>query len=178
MGAYPQDSVILKISNKEVGGGAYGGAMALSDDYMPDMTHELGHSYFMQSVTPARGFDAILYEGFGDWSPLFGSRTGYYPDLNLKDSIFSSGGEYRLWATSEMFGNGHLRNPHQTGRALLASIDQFLKQKGQEGGLLPVLKVIAQERRHQTMSMTDFKKLVERETKLDLTELFQFYFVD
>lgn len=175
-GAFPQETLILKISDKGTGGGAYAGAMVLSNDYMEDMSHEIGHSWFLHSVTPARGEDAWIYEGFGNWAHLY--RTGFAKDKNLEDSIVLGKGEYKVWTTSEMFPKENLRNPHQTGSMILASIDQTLKSSGKEelkGGLIPILKLIAQNRKHRTMSTKDFKALVEEYSGLDLTELFDYY---
>lgn len=180
-GAYPQETIIMKLSDKSVGGGAYAGAMVLSSDYMEHISHELGHSWFLQSVRPARGEDAWIYEGFGNWAPMFGYRSGFAKDLNLKDSVVLETGDYKLWATPEMFPLKGIRNPHQTGSMILASIDQFIKTSGSEdlkGGLVPVLAMIAAEKKHQTMSTQDFKNLLEKHTGLDFTELFDFYIKD
>lgn len=178
-GDYPYDSIIMKVSEKEVGGGAYAGALVLSVDYLEHMSHELGHSWYLQSVSPATGADSWIFEGLGDWAPLYRSGLELYE--NLEDSIFMTKNPYQLWATDEMFPTPGLRVPHKTGSLILSSIDQSIRSRGGSrlsSGLIPILKKIAARKKHQTMSTLEFKELLEEFTGLSFDNLFEFYVGD
>jgi len=179
-GSYPFESLTLKISDKEAGTGAFAGAMILSTDYMEDMSHEISHNWFLQSIVPARGEDTWIFEGLGDWAHLYGWRSGFAKDLNMKDSVVLGTGDYKLWANREMFPLSNLRTPHQTGRIILASFDQHIKQSGAPGaeeGIMPVLKELHRRKKYQTITTKEYIDLIEDITGLkgEISKLFNFY---
>lgn len=180
-GPYPHNQLIFKVSNKARGNGSYAGAMALSSFYVEHITHELGHHWFLQSLTPKNGGDIWFYEGLGFWMPYLGIMKGFTQVAPLEQKFHLNNAENTLWSNNKVIPISQLQAPHQAGSFIIAAIDQHIKSKGQgdiaKGGLNLVLKKIAQENKHSTVDTVALKGLLEKHTQLNFDNIFNFYFV-
>lgn len=172
-GPYPYPYIILKTIGAESPtnlAGAFAGAMLLPIDYTGEIFHELGHSWYMQNLSPAQGDDMWLYEGIGMWAPSFLPAEKENRDPKLNQYIDLSANPYSLSSTKYM---------HDVGPAILAEIHSQLQCKG---GLLKYIKQIYEFKmrdggiHNRTLSTKEFKLLLERFSGENLDEIFSYYF--
>jgi|GEM_PF-1461132 len=190
-GPYPyNDRIIMKVSNKKSGNGSFAGALALSSFYVEHMAHELGHHWFLQSVSPLNGADTWFYEGLGYWIPYLKILGGFEKVPNLKKSINLKKGPYSLWSSDDIFRVSEIQSPHQSGAMIIAAINTALKKRivsstlslkekelYKKEGLDIVLRKIAQQKLHSTFSTLDFKEFLENDTGIDFSDIFNFYMI-
>jgi len=172
-GPYPYSHIILKTFGAESStnlAGAFAGAMLMPIDYTGEIFHELGHSWYMQNLSPAQGDDMWLYEGIGMWAPSYLPAGKESRDPKFNQYIDLSKNPYSLSSTKYM---------HDVGPAILAEIHSQLQC---QGGLLKYLKeVYAFKMRdggihNRTLSTKEFKLLLEQFSGENLDEIFSYYF--
>ncbi|GAC28974.1 hypothetical protein [Brumicola pallidula] len=172
-GPYPYSYIILKTFGAESPtnlAGAFAGAMLMPIDYTMEIFHELGHSWYMQNISPAQGDDMWLYEGIGMWAPSYlpAGKENREPQFN--QYIDLSANPYSLSSTKYM---------HDVGPAILSEIHSQLQCKG---GLLKYLKKIYEFKmrdggiHNRTLSTKEFKLLLEELSGENLDEIFSYYF--
>ena len=174
-GQYPYPYIILKTIGAESPtnlAGAFAGAMLLPIDYTGEIFHELGHSWYMQNLSPAQGDDMWLYEGIGMWAPSYLPAGKENRDPKFNQYIDLSANPYSLSSTKYM---------HDVGPAILAEIHSQLQCKG---GLLKYIKQIYEFKMRDggihnlTLSTNEFKLLLEQFSGENLGEIFSYYFND
>lgn len=174
-GRFPYDRYIFKAVNRSrKGGGAYAGAAALQDFYVSIMLHEIGHSYFMASVSPGHGNDQWIYEGIGQWAPTY--LAGPEKDPRFEKSLDLLINPYAISQNGTLNPATPRASAHRTGRALMAGMETRLRAQG-KGGLLGYLRQIHTAKAGQTMNTREFKQLIEGLTGVDMTDLFDYYFI-
>lgn len=172
-GPYPYPYIILKTVGAESPtnlAGAFAGAMLLPIDYTGEIFHELGHSWYMQNLSPAQGDDMWLYEGIGMWAPSYLPAGNENRDPKFNQYIDLSANPYSLSSTKYM---------HDVGPAILSEIHRQLQHKG---GLLKYLKEIYVFKmreggiHNRTLSTKEFKSLLEQFSGENFNEIFSYYF--
>jgi hypothetical protein len=172
-GPYPYPYIILKTIGAESPtnlAGAFAGAMLLPIDYTGEIFHELGHSWYMQNLSPAQGDDMWLYEGIGMWAPSYLPAGKENRDPKFNQYIDLSANPYSLSSTKYM---------HDVGPAILSEIHGQLQCKG---GLLKYIKQIYEFKmrdagiHNRTLSTKEFKLLLEQFSGENLDEIFSYYF--
>lgn len=118
--------------------------------------HELLHSFFARAVMPHDG-DAL-------W---------------IDEAVVT-------WVTSERWRNKHLHNPaplagispysrstprwaYRKGADFIGQLDKKIRPYG----MMPILRTLYKEYMYKTITTTEFRKLIERESGLDLKEDFE-----
>jgi len=172
-GPYPFQQFILKTFGAESStnlAGAFSGAILMPIDYTDAFFHELGHSWYMQNLSPAQGDDMWIYEGIGTWAPSYLRATSEQRDPKFHQYIDLSANPYFLSSTARM---------HDVGAAILAEIDGQFQCKG---GLLEYLREIHAFKmrdggiHNRTLSTKEFKSLLEQFSGENLDEVFRYYF--
>ena len=144
--------------------------MLLPIDYTGEIFHELGHSWYMQNLSPAQGDDMWLYEGIGMWAPSYLPAGNENRDPKFNQYIDLSANPYSLSSTKYM---------HDVGPAILSEIHRQLQHKG---GLLKYLKEIYVFKmreggiHNRTLSTKEFKSLLEQFSGENFNEIFSYYF--
>lgn len=162
-GPYPHTKILLKATSKNYIG-AFAGAMVLSREYVPQLMHEIGHSWFMQDIGPASGRDMWIFEGLGTWAPDF--KPGPEKVELIKKAIDVKANPYAV---------SHTFNAHFTGAAILAAFDQRIRSLN-KGTLVSYLKPIYNEKKNQTITTHESIELLEKKSGVSLNDLALFYF--
>ena len=155
-GPFPHDSVTIFATGEGTGGMEYAGATATR---FGSLQHELNHSYFARSITPANGDAGWMDEAIASWGDAGYPRKRYLP----KRANMGRRSAY-LKTTSI--------DAYTKGRDFLAYLDYVL---GTRGGLKPFLKDYAKQKRHQSITAVEFQKLVEKFHGASLQDLFETY---
>ena len=154
-GPFPHDSVTIFATGEGTGGMEYAGATATR---LGSLRHELNHSYFARSITPANGDAGWVDEAIASWG------DADYPRLEvLSDWRANMGRRSAYMRTTSV-------EAYTLGRDFLAHLDFVLRT---HGGLKPFLKKYAEQKRRQSITAVEFQELVEDFHGASLQKLFQ-----
>ncbi len=156
-GPFPHDSLVIFARQDKQIAMEYAGATAT---YLDALRHELDHSYFARCVIPANGDAGWIDEAIASWGD-----EGYLPSENLPDRTANLGGRSPYIRTTS-------RDAYTVGRDFLAYLDHLLRGRG---GLKPFLKQYAFQKRHQSVTTSEFQELVEDYHGSSLQQLFETY---
>ena len=156
-GPFPHDSLTIYARMPGYGGMEYAGATASSLDAL---RHELDHSYFARSVTPANGNAGWMDEAIARW----GDRC--YPCWNEQHSSRAN-----LGRRSPYSPNTHGES-YDVGSDFLAYLDYKLRE---QGGLRTFLRQYARNKKYQTVNADEFQRMINEFHGKSLNHLFDFH---
>ncbi|MDJ0716813.1 MAG: hypothetical protein QNJ54_21790 [Prochloraceae cyanobacterium] len=156
-GPFPHDSVTIFATGIGQGGMEYAGATATR---LGSLRHELDHSYFARSITPANGDAGWIDEAIASWGDID------YPSFASPPLRMSNMGQRSAYKRTTS------RDAYTVGRDFLAHLDFVLRDRG---GLRPVLADYAARKQHSTVTAREFQTLVESFYGASLEDLFNKY---
>lgn len=156
-GTFPHDTVTIFATGMGQGGMEYAGATATR---LGSLRHELDHSYFARSITPANGDAGWMDEAIASWG------DASYPRSAIPPSRTSNMGRRSPYIRTTS------RDAYTVGRDFLAHLDHVLRD---EGGLKRMLADFAVDKRHSTVSSKEFQSQVELFHGVSLESLFNTY---
>jgi hypothetical protein len=121
------------------------------------LRHELDHSYFARSITPANGDAGWIDEAIASWG-----------DAGYPRSVAPPGGGANMGARSPYIRETHT-SAYTLGRDFLKHLDHLLRDVG---GLKRFLATYAERKRHSSVTAVEFQRLVEGFLGSPLGELF------
>ena len=129
---------------------------------LASLRHELDHSYFGRSILPVNGNAAWIDEAIALWGD-----TGYEPSDIPPEAGTNLGNR------SEYVAETH-GAVYSLGSAFMAHLDHVLRQTGDpEIGLKAFLVEYAGKKRHQTVTVEEFQKMIEEFHRDKLKALFR-----
>ena len=135
----------------------YAGATATE---FGSLRHELDHSYFARSITPANGDAGWIDEAIASWGDI-----GYPSSPTPPSRTANMGDRSRYLRTTS-------RAAYRVGRDFLAHLDYVMRD---QGGLKPMLSDYSANKRRTTVTASEFQSRAEVHHGASLEELFDTY---
>jgi hypothetical protein len=142
-GPFPHPSATVFASGINMGGMEYAGATTAD---LGSLRHELDHSYFARSITPANGDAGWVDEAIASWG-----------DVGYPWSTSPPSGAANMGARSPYIRETHI-SAYTLGRDFLKHLDYLLRDVG---GLKRFLARYAERNRHMSVTALDFQRQVE-----------------
>lgn len=134
------------------------------------LVHELAHQWFGNSVTPASWQDMWLNEGFATYAEwLWSEDHGDATVRELFDEAYEDGANW-AFPPGRPPGAADLSEPPVYGRGAMV-VHRIREEMGDDDAFFGLVRGWLKAHRHGNASTDDFTAYVERESGLDLTEL-------
>ncbi len=148
-GPYGHDSLTVYITSSG-GGMEYCGATMTTTGALG---HELNHSWFARGVMPSSGNSGWIDEAIASW------RDNGFPSYSAAPGkqALASFSPYRRYTTNLAYSGG---------MKVIGHLDSLL------GGMKGMLRLLWQEKKHETITTEEFREFLERKSGKDLKALF------
>ena len=147
-GPFPHESVTVFATSMRHGGMEYAGATTTG---LLSLRHELDHSYFARSITPANGDAGWIDEAIASWAD-----AGYQREPSTPVGTTNMGKRSPYLRTTHT-------DAYTLGRDFLAHLDHVLRD---HGGMKKMLARYAERKRFSSVNASEFQELVEEYFRL------------
>lgn len=156
-GPFPHDSVTIFAIGMRQGGMEYAGATAT---HLGSLRHELDHSYFARSISPASGDAGWMDEAIASWGDAGYPRSASPPSRTANMGKRSA---YIRTTSSDAY---------TVGRDFIAHLDFVVRD---QGGMKQMLAGYVAQKRRSSVTSAEFQSLVESFHGASLEDLFKTY---